>query len=145
METPETNCTGTQSEIGKPWFAVVAVADLMFVAKITSAAKQANCQMKLLQNPEALVSAVREVPDGCAPLVIVDLNHLTLQPIEFIRRLRSSPDIAGVPVLGYLSHTQVELKREAEQAGCNLVLPRSVFSQNINDILRRQSCHLDSL
>ena len=62
-----------------------------------------------------------------------------------IARLKANPATASTPVLAYLSHTQVDLKRAAEQAGCDLVLPRSVFSQNIHEILRRQSCHLANL
>jgi PleD family two-component response regulator len=134
-----------EQSTSKPWYVIAAVADLMFTAKISSAAKLAGCAVKFLQQEERLLAALREVPAECTPLVIVDLNHLTLKPIEFIARLRTTPETSGVSVLAYLSHTQVDLKRAAEQAGCSLVLPRSIFSQNINEILRRQSCHLASL
>lgn len=129
----------------RPWHVIAAVADLMFTAKISAAAKQAGCAVRFLQQQDRLLTAVRETPAESAPLVIVDLNHLTLKPVEFIAALRATPETAGASVLAYLSHTQVDLKRAAEQAGCDLVLPRSIFSQNINEILRRQSCHLASL
>jgi CheY-like chemotaxis protein len=140
---PHQNSCGDAT--GRPWMAIAAVADLIFTAKISAAAKPAGCAVRFLQKEEQLLSAVREVPSDCAALVIVDLNHLTLKPVEFIRRLKSDPATSQASVLAYLSHTQIDLKRAAEQAGCDLVLPRSVFSQNINEILRRQSCHLSSL
>ncbi|MSO20112.1 MAG: response regulator [Acidobacteria bacterium] len=122
----------------QPWRVIAAVADLMFTAKILAAAKQAGCPVQFIQHEEKLISAV----PGSSCLVIVDLNHLTLDGVRLISRLKAEPATASIPVLGYLSHTQIDLKRAAEQAGCDLVLPRSVFSQNIHEILRRQSCHL---
>jgi PleD family two-component response regulator len=129
----------------RPWFVIGAVADLMFTAKISAAAKQAGCAAKFAQQEDRLLAVLREVPDDTAPLLIVDLNHLPLEPVEFIARVRATPGTSGVPILGFLSHTQVDVKRAAEQAGCTLVLPRFVFSQNISEILRQQSCHLSSL
>lgn len=137
--------TAAPGEQVKPWYVVAAVADLMFTAKISSAARQAGCEVKFLQQKDKLLSAVRQAPADCAPLVIVDLNHLTLKTMDLILKLKTTPETAATAVLAYLSHTQVALKRSAEQAGCDLVLPRSVFSQNIHEILRRQSCHLSSL
>lgn len=142
---PETNCNPAAAPAARPWHVIAAVADLMFTAKISAAAKQAGCVVKFLQQEEKLLAAIAETPSDAAPLVIVDLNHLTLKAAEFVARLKSNPGTASVPVLAYLSHVQVDLKRAAEQAGCDLVLPRSVFSQNIHEILRRQSCHLANL
>ena len=145
MTSNMANSSDCEQAFAQPWHVVAAVADLIFTAKISAAAKQAGCPAKFLQQEDKLLAAVKDVPTGFAPLVIVDLNHLTLKAVEFICRLKADPATAQAPVLAYLSHTQVELKRAAEQAGCDLVLPRSVFSQNINEILRRQSCHLASL
>ena len=146
MNMENLNCESqTEAREGRPWYVIAAVADLMFTAKISSAAKLAGCTIKFIQQQDRLLAALREAPSESAPLLIVDLNHVTLKPVEFIASVRSTPGVAATPVLAYLSHTQVDLKRAAEQAGCDLVLPRSVFSQNINEILRRQSCHLPSL
>jgi hypothetical protein len=40
-------------------------------------------------------------------------------------------------VIGYLSHVQGELKQKAHEAGCDMVLARSAFSQNLPNLLRR--------
>ena len=127
------------------WQILAAVADLMFTAKISAAAKHAGCPVKFLQQEEKLIAALAAQSVDIATLVIVDLNHLTLEPLRLIQRIRESPHGAAVRILAYLSHVQVDLKRAAEQAGCNLVLPRSVFSQNIQDILLGKSCHLEHL
>jgi hypothetical protein len=36
-----------------------------------------------------------------------------------------------------LSHIQGDLKVKAQEAGCDMVVPRSAFSQNLAQILRR--------
>jgi hypothetical protein len=40
-------------------------------------------------------------------------------------------------VIGFLSHVQGDLKQKAHEVGCDMVLPRSAFSQNLPQLLRR--------
>ena len=42
-------------------------------------------------------------------------------------------------MIGYVSHVQGELKQAAHEAGCDMVLARSAFSQNLPQILKRHS------
>jgi hypothetical protein len=42
-------------------------------------------------------------------------------------------------IIGFLSHLQGELKMKAQEAGCDMVLPRSAFSQNLPQLLRRHA------
>jgi len=44
-----------------------------------------------------------------------------------------------VSLIGYLSHVQGELKQAAQEAGCDMVMAKSAFSQNIQQILKRHS------
>ena len=65
-------------------------------------------------------------------LVIVDLNARS-QPLQAIEKLRQTRK--DVRVVGFLSHVQTELAAQAQAAGCNEVLPRSSFTQNLAAIL----------
>jgi PleD family two-component response regulator len=123
----------------QPLRVLAAVSDLMFVSKISAAAKQAGCSVEYFRDAQALAKKV----EGSAPcLVIVDLNNNNIHPIELIASLKADPSTRDATVLAYLSHVQHDLKREAEKAGSDLVLPRSAFSQNLYEILRQRSCHL---
>jgi hypothetical protein len=51
--------------------------------------------------------------------------------------LKADEDTKSINLLGYLSHVQGELKLKAQEAGCNMVLPRSAFSQSLMQILMR--------
>ena len=64
-----------------------------------------------------------------------DAGHLE----NLIRALKADPKLSGIDVVGYVSHVQGELKQQAQQAGCNMVLARSAFSQNLPQILKRHS------
>jgi DNA-binding NarL/FixJ family response regulator len=62
----------------------------------------------------------------------VDLNARS-QPIAAIEKLRRARK--DVRVVGFLSHVQRELAAQAQAAGCDEVLPRSSFTQNLAAIL----------
>ena len=129
--TPETTQT-------QPLRVLAVVTDLFFVSKISAAARQAGCPIEYFRDPEKLKQAAASEP--C--LVIVDLNATDLDPVALIASLKATAETQQTQIIAYLSHVQHELKREAEKAGADLVLPRSVFSQNLLEILRQRSCHL---
>lgn len=70
-------------------------------------------------------------------LMILDLNCAAIDPLRLIGALKNDEATRSVPLLGYLSHVQGELKVQAQEAGCDTVLPRSAFSQNLPQILKR--------
>ena len=72
-------------------------------------------------------------------VIIFDLNFEDAQPLELIAKLKASAEFKGVSLIGYLSHVQGELKQAAQEAGCDMVMARSAFSQNLQQILKRHS------
>jgi len=117
---------------------LAAVSDLLFASKISAAAKQLGLPLEFFRDKEKLFEAAASEPG----IVLVDLNNTTLDPIELILSLKASPPTKPAQVIGYVSHVQHERRREAEKAGCDLVLPRSAFSQNLIELLRQRSCHI---
>ena len=121
---------------------LAAVQDIFFVAKITAAAKRVGVNVDFIREEEKLLQAAASSPS----VVIIDLNNSGLNWAELVRKLKATPpksDVQGVQIIAYLSHVQRDLMREAQKAGCDLVLPRSVFSQQLDDLLRQRSCHLE--
>jgi len=88
-------------------------------------------ELKTATTMEAALEAVRESPPA---LVIVDLNQgeKALAAVEQLRRASEA-----VPIVGFLSHVEVELAERARTAGCTEVMPRSKFTQNLAAILAR--------
>lgn len=107
---------------------VALMDDLFFQMKVAETAKQLGLELKVAANGDALQGLLEPPPK----LVIVDLNARS-QPIAAIERLRSVQK--DLPVVGFLSHVERELAAQAEAAGCNQVMPRSAFTQNLAAIL----------
>jgi hypothetical protein len=62
-----------------------------------------------------------------------------VQPLKMITKLKATPELKGISLIGFVSHVQGELKQQAHEAGCDIVMARSAFSQNLPQILKRHS------
>jgi len=107
---------------------VALMDDLFFQMKVAETAKQLGLELKVAASADALMDLMALAPK----LVIVDLNARS-QPVQAIARLRAEK---GSPrVVAFLSHVQTELAAQARAAGCDEVMPRSAFTQNLAAIL----------
>jgi CheY-like chemotaxis protein len=109
------------------------VSDLLFAVKITEAAKRNGMQVEYVKTDKDLLESVK----GNPALVIMDLNIHSADPVTLIQKLKGDVHHKGLSILGYVSHVQGELKQKAHDAGCDVVLARSAFSQNLPQILKR--------
>lgn len=66
-------------------------------------------------------------------LVIADLADSTLNPIKEIRNLKIH--YQKIKVIGFYPHVRDDLIKEAKNAGCDLVIPKSLFAQKISEVL----------
>jgi PleD family two-component response regulator len=115
---------------------LAVVEDLLFTVKISDAAKRTGLEVEFLKSEhDVLEKATQEKP----LLIILDLNFGAVQPLKLITKLKSNGDLKPISVIGYLSHVQGELKQQAQEAGANIVMARSAFSQNLQQILKRHS------
>lgn len=117
---------------------VAAVGDLMFTVKINDAARKAGLQVEFVKSEKDLLEKAAEQPVA----IILDLNFSAINPIKLISKLKKNSEFEDISLIGYLSHVQGELKKQAHEAGCDIVMTRSAFSQNLPQILKR---HADML
>ncbi len=113
---------------------LAAVDDLFFSTKIETTARQIGAKLTIVRDARELGEYLEEALPN---LIIIDLNSRTCAPIESIRRIKADSRLAGIPVIGFFSHVQVELERDAREAGCDRILARSAFSRKLPDILLR--------
>ncbi|MGA2135466.1 MAG: response regulator [Bryobacteraceae bacterium] len=114
---------------------LAVVSDLFFSVKITDAAKRAGMAVELVKDPHEVLNKAKAKPS----VIIFDLNFEEARPLELIGKLKAGAEYKGVSLIGYLSHVQGELKQAAQEAGCDMVMARSAFSQNLPMILKRHS------
>ncbi|MGH9648655.1 MAG: response regulator [Bryobacteraceae bacterium] len=109
--------------------------DLFFTVKINEAAKRAGLPITFIKSEHDALEQAKNQP----ALIILDINFQGIDPLNLIRKLKADEQTKRINLIGYLSHVQGELKLQAQQAGCDMVMPRSAFSQNLPQILKRHS------
>jgi DNA-binding NarL/FixJ family response regulator len=99
---------------------------MFFASKIRAVAEAVGTEVSFPRSKEALMQKVRETKPR---LVIVDLHNQKIDPNELAKELK------GIRLLGFFSHVQTELQRNAIAAGFDQVIPRSVFARDLPQIL----------
>lgn len=113
------------------------IEDLFFFAKINETARKLGVKVAFVKNEPETVARIVEAPEEQRPsLVVFDLNNAAAKPLTLIPKLKAKLK-RGTSVIGFLSHLQGDLKAKALEAGCDMVMPRSAFSQNLPTLLRR--------
>ena len=111
------------------------VDDLFFVAKIQEVSRKLNVKVEFVKTDKDIAEKTENVEEKPS-LIIVDLNSNGIKPLPVITKMRSKYKKA-TSIVGFVSHVQGDLKVKAQEAGCDVVMPRSAFSQNLVSILRR--------
>ncbi|HZQ22595.1 MAG TPA: hypothetical protein VFA89_07315 [Terriglobales bacterium] len=112
------------------------VDDLFFMAKIQETARKLNVKVEFVKNDKELMDKMKQNGEEKPSLIIFDLNNANAKPLTLIPKLKSKLK-KGTSIIGFLSHVQGDLKQKAHEVGCDMVLPRSAFSQNLPQLLRR--------
>jgi hypothetical protein len=112
------------------------VDDLFFLAKIQEVSRKLNVKVEFVKSEQEIAEKAGENPEDKPSLIVVDLNSNSIKPLPIISKLRSKFK-KPTSIVGFVSHVQGDLKVKAQEAGCDVVMPRSAFSQNLPNILRR--------
>jgi PleD family two-component response regulator len=114
---------------------LAVVSDLFFSVKLSEAAKRNGLAIEFVKDPAEVLEKAKSRPT----VIVFDLNFEAVEPLKLISQLKGNPDTRGVSLIGYLSHIQGELKQQAQEAGCDMVMARSALSQNLMQIFKRHS------
>ena len=115
---------------------LAVVDDMFFVSKIRATGKALGIVVNFPRTLDALVEAAMEDPPQ---LIVVDLHNQKLDPIKVANELKSNEKLNAIALLGFFSHVQVDLQRQAVEAGYDQVLPRSLFARDLANILAGDS------
>jgi CheY-like chemotaxis protein len=111
------------------------IDDLFFVAKIQEISRKLNVKVEFVKSDKDIAEKTENIEEKPS-LIIVDLNSNSIKPLPVITKMRSKYK-KNTSIVGFVSHVQGDLKIKAQEAGCDVVMPRSAFSQNLPNILRR--------
>jgi CheY-like chemotaxis protein len=111
---------------------VAAVEDLLFRSKISETADALGVEAAFPRSPKKLLEALGASPPD---LLVLDLNSARFEPLELLRTVKSSDTLRDVRTVGFLSHVQGDLALAAREAGCDRVMARSAFVENLPRVL----------
>jgi CheY-like chemotaxis protein len=112
------------------------IEELFFVAKIQETAKKLGVKVAFVKNDKDAIDTMMESEQDKPALIVFDLNNANAKPLTLIPRLKAKLK-KSASIIGFLSHIQGDLKAKAVEAGCDVVMPRSAFSQGLPNLLRR--------
>jgi hypothetical protein len=118
------------------------IEDLFFNAKITETARKLGVKVAFVKNDKDAIAELTSHDDEAdrPGLIVFDLNNANVKPLTLIPKLKAKLK-KSTSIIGFLSHLQGDLKAKAVEAGCDTVMPRAAFSQNLPNLLRRYGLH----
>jgi hypothetical protein len=117
------------------------IEDLFFNAKITETARKLGVKVAFVKNDKEAIAELTGHEENDRPgLIVFDLNNANAKPLTLIPKLKAKLK-KSTSIIGFLSHLQGDLKAKAVEAGCDTVMPRAAFSQNLPNLLRRYGLH----
>ena len=104
---------------------------MFFASKIRATAEALGVNVSFPRSKEALLEKLKqEQPD----LILIDLHNQRLDPLAVAREIKTQDP--APQMLGFFSHVEAELQRNALSAGFDRVIPRSVFARDLAQILK---------
>jgi len=112
------------------------IEDLFFQAKIQETSRKLGVKVAFVKNDKDVIAQLTGSEEERPGLIVFDLNNTNAKPLTLIPKLKTKLK-RGTSIIGFLSHLQGDLKAKATEAGCDTVMPRAAFSQNLPNLLRR--------
>ena len=102
--------------------------DMIFTSRIAGTARDLGLSLKVARSAAALQDLAEQQSPRC---VIIDLSNPGLVIADLIAKLRET--CRPMPfVVAYGSHVDTATLKNAREAGCDLVLPRSKFVEELS-------------
>ncbi|HJR65768.1 MAG TPA: response regulator [Gemmatimonadaceae bacterium] len=121
----------------QPQPVLVIISDLIFRSKIDEAARRAGVPLRIAKSPEQLE---RHLGNATPAVVLMDLEMEGADTPAMLLRLRTHPEAAKVPVIGFAGHTNVEVIHAARADGVQ-VMARSAFVAQLPAMMDRIAAH----
>ena len=116
---------------------VCFIEDLFVVTKMQETARKMGVKVRFSKADKEALAAITDAPEAARPsLIVFDLNNAGAKPLTTIPKLKAKLK-RGTSIIGFLQHIQGDLKLKAIEAGCDSVMPKAAFSQNVPNLLRR--------
>ncbi len=110
---------------------VYCITDLIFATRVKSTADALGVNARPARTADRLQQFLEEEP---VEAVIIDLE-MENDPVEMIRIAKSEQFSRKCKVIAYAPHVQIDLMKQANEQGADIVMPRGAFTADLPSIL----------
>jgi DNA-binding NarL/FixJ family response regulator len=112
-------------------------ADLLFGSRILGDLTAAGNEVELITDQARLRARLADAGKPAADVLVVDLTDAGLEGAEIVEALAGEGALSSVATLGFYSHVDVQARERAEQAGFDLIVPRSRMAREGGELVTR--------
>ena len=113
------------------------VPDLLFGSRVQAALQGAGHEVELLSDPASVAARLDAAPH--ASVLVVDLTSDQLDGAALVRAWSADGKLAATRTLGFYSHVDTETRERADQAGFDMVVPRSRMAREGAELVTRMA------
>ena len=110
------------------------VPDLLFGSKVKAMLEAAGHEVEMAQSETDVWDQI-----AGTDVLVVDLTTDDIDGATLLDTLRTGGEAGGVKALAFYSHVDVDTKRRAEEAGFDLIVPRSRMAREGAELVARLS------
>ncbi len=113
------------------------IPDLLFGSRVQGALTAAGHEVALLTDEGQLRGRLKDADAAAPAVLVVDLTNDDLDGSALVEALPGEGKLAQTRTLGFYSHVDVHVRERAEQAGFDLVVPRSRMAREGAELVSR--------
>lgn len=111
---------------------VALIPDLLFGSRVQASLQAAGHEVELVSGSGGLDERLAD-----ADVLVVDLTNEDLDGPALVKTLSAEGALTQTHTLGFYAHVDAPMRERAEQAGFDLVVPRSRMAREGAELVRR--------
>jgi DNA-binding NarL/FixJ family response regulator len=116
---------------------VALVPDLLFGSQVQGMLAAAGVEVELLGDEHRVRDLLGDAAAPAVAVLVVDLTSDALDGPALVESLSAEGALAQIRTLGFYAHVDVSVRERAEEAGFDLVVPRSRMAREGAELVRR--------
>jgi hypothetical protein len=116
---------------------VALVPDLLFGSQVQGMLTAAGHEVELVGDETRLRDRLGDTVAPAVAVLVVDLTNDALDGPALVEVLSGQGALAQTRTLGFYAHVDVPVRERAEEAGFDLVVPRSRMAREGGELVRR--------
>jgi DNA-binding NarL/FixJ family response regulator len=116
---------------------VALVPDLLFGSRVQGMLAAAGDEVELIGEENRVRDRLGDADAPAVAVLVVDLTSDALDGPALVESLSAEGALAQIGTLGFYAHVDVSVRERAEEAGFDLVVPRSRMAREGAELVRR--------